>query len=134
MLTQEFGSLKVKPARMAGRGGKCHPAGHGIVSDLVLYGPRRTVRRLYSLQPARRKINVSAKGTLVGIVLLFERVIVIPQKALRQLNIDPAFVFGHQSIPANVPGVGTGTRVLRGKVRFLADQLWAPRALGRTAC
>jgi len=106
MFVQVFGRFEVEAARMSRRGAEGHVFRHGGVRHFVLNRARRPVRRLPLAYAAGRKLDVAAKGALIGVIFLLKCVIVIRQKTFRSRHIDLSFELFHQHVPAGVPRVG----------------------------
>ncbi len=123
MIVQVFGRFEAASAGVSGRRGERHMFSHGGIRNLVLNGARGPVGRLPRRRAARREVDVAAKGALVGILLLFERIVVVGQKTFRSGDVDLPLLLGHHLFPANVPGVGAVGHILHIEVGFFLHQL-----------
>ncbi len=107
MLAQELRSIEFRAAGMPDARDETHVRGHLAVHHFALHGAHGFVRRhVPGLIAVDGRVAVAAEGSMIRHRLFCVGVVVIGEKGLSHGDVDLAFVFVHELIPASVPRVG----------------------------
>ena len=130
MPLQVLRSEEIHAASVARSGSEFHLCCELRVRDLVLHRASGTERGLPRTHAARRQINMSAERALAGLGFSGETVDVIRQKLLRQIDVNLAFIFRHQLIPAPVARIAAEPCIISAEIGFLRSQLGIDGKIG----
>ena len=124
MSLQEFSGPKTWSALRAISRVHRHTIDHAGIGGFVLHSAAGAIGRLPACAATRRQIDPAAKGALVGKGAFLETVGVVAHEALREFEINFAFVLLNQRLPADAPG-GGGRREIFGVeiFCFFGDEL-----------